>query len=194
MTLFLAGHETTAVALTWAWYLLAQNPDVENKLMVELEAVLGGRPPTVADLPSLPYAEQVINESLRLYPPVWAFARMAVRDCEIGEYPVRAGTSVAMSQWVMHRDARYFDRPDEFIPDRWTDEFIKQLPKFAYFPFSGGPRVCIGSSFAMMEAVLLLATMAQRFHFSLVPGYSVELWPTITLHPKNGMPMVLTQR
>jgi cytochrome P450 len=194
MTQFLAGHETTAVALTWAWYLLAQNPDVENKLMVELEAVLGGRPPTVADLPSLPYAEQVINESLRLYPPVWAFARMAVRDCEIGEYPVRAGTSVAMSQWVMHRDARYFDRPDEFIPDRWTDEFIKQLPKFAYFPFSGGPRVCIGSSFAMMEAVLLLATMAQRFHFSLVPGYSVELWPTITLHPKNGMPMVLTQR
>jgi cytochrome P450 len=118
--------------------------------VAELEAVLSGRLPTVADLPNLPYAEQVVKESLRLYPPVWAFARVAARDRKIGGYPVRAGTSIAMSQWVMHRDARYFHRPGEFIPERWTDEFTRQLPKFAFFPFGGGPRVCIGSSFAMM--------------------------------------------
>ena len=194
MTLFLAGHETTAVALAWTWYLLSQNPTAEASLAAELEAVLGGRLPTVADLPNLRYAESVVKESLRLYPPVWAFARVAVRDCEIGGYPVRAGTSIAMSQWVMHRDARYFHRPDEFIPDRWTDEFVRQLPRFAFFPFGGGPRVCIGSSFAMMEAVLLLATIAQQFRLALAPGYSVALWPTVTLHPRYGMPMVITRR
>jgi cytochrome P450 len=194
MTLFLAGHETTAVTLAWTWYLLSQHPAVEAKLIAELEAVLGERPPTVADLPNLNYAEKVVKESLRLYPPVWAFARVAVRDCEIGGYPVREGTSIAMSQWVMHRDARYFHRPDEFIPDRWTGEFTRQLPRFVFFPFSGGPRGCIGSSFAMMEAVLLLATMAQQFHLTLAPGNSIELWPTITLHPRHGMPMVVAQR
>ncbi len=194
MTLFLAGHETTAVALAWTWYLLAQNPDVENELMAELQAVLGGRSPTVADLPNLPYAEQVVKESLRLYPPVWAFARVAVRDCEIGGYPVRAGTSVAMSQWAMHRDARYFARPNEFIPERWTDEFIRQLPRFAFFPFGGGPRVCIGSSFAMIEMVLLLATVAQQFRLTLAPGHAIELWPTVTLHPRHGLPMMIVRR
>jgi cytochrome P450 len=194
MTLFLAGHETTAVALAWTWYLLSQHPAEEARLVTELEAVLGGRPPTVVDLPRLLYAESVVKESLRLYPPVWAFARVAVRDCEIGGYPVRAGTSIAMSQWLMHRDGRYFYRPDEFLPERWTDEFVRQLPRFAFFPFSGGPRVCIGSSFAMMESVLLLATMAQQFRLTLAPGYCVELWPTVTLHPRHGMPMVITRR
>jgi cytochrome P450 len=139
MTLFLAGHETTAVALAWTWYLLSQNPDVENKLVAELEAVLNGRLPTVADLPNLVYAEQVVKESMRLYPPVWAFARVAVRDCEIGGYPVRSGTSIAMSQWVMHRDARFFDRPAEFIPERWTDEFVRRLPRFAFFLSAAAP-------------------------------------------------------
>jgi len=194
MTLFLAGHETTAVALAWTWYLLSQNPDVENKLVAELEAVLNGRLPTVADLPNLVYAEQVVKESMRLYPPVWAFARVAVRDCEIGGYPVRSGTSIAMSQWVMHRDARFFDRPAEFIPERWTDEFVRRLPRFAFFPFGGGPRVCIGSSLAMMEAVLLLAAIAQQFRLTLAPGYSLEIWPTVTLHPRHGMPMAITRR
>jgi len=194
MTLFLAGHETTAVALAWTWYLLSQNPDIENKLVAELEAVLNGRLPTVADLPNLVYAEQVVKESMRLYPPVWAFARVAVHDCEIGGYLVRSGTSIAMSQWVMHRDARFFDRPAEFIPERWTDEFVRRLPRFAFFPFGGGPRVCIGSSFAMMEAVLLLAVIAQQFRLTLTLGYSLEIWPTVTLHPRHGMPMVITRR
>jgi cytochrome P450 len=119
---------------------------------------------------------------------------VAVRDCEIGGYPVRAGTSIAMSQWVMHRDARYFSRPDEFIPERWTDELARQLPKFAFFPFGGGPRVCIGSSFAMMEMVVLLATIAQQYRLTLAPGHFIELWPTVTLHPRHGMPMVIKRR
>lgn len=194
MTLFLAGHETTAVTLTWTWYLLSMYPAIEEKLNAELQAVLGRRPPRVSDLPQLRYTEQVIKESLRLYPPAWVITRVALQDFEIGGYPVRAGTSLAMSQWVMQRDPRYYDQPDEFKPDRWTDEFDRRLPKFAYFPFGGGPRVCIGSSLAMMESILLLAAIAQQFRLTLAPGHPVKLWPSLTLHPEHGLIMQLVRR
>lgn len=191
MTLFLAGHETTALTLSWAWYLLSQHPEVETKLQAELETVLAGRTPTIADLPQLSYTEKVVMEVMRLYPPVWAMARQVLHDCEIAGYPVRAGNSVFMSQWVMHRDPRYFDEPEVFNPDRWNGDLAKNLPTFAYFPFGGGPRICIGKSFAKMEAVLLLATIAQQFRLTLVPNQEIIPWPAFTLRPKYGMKMLL---
>ncbi len=194
MTLFLAGHETTALALTWTWYLLAQNPEVVAKLHAELDAVLAGREPTVADLPRLRYAERVVTESMRLYPPAYGLAREAVADCEIGGYRVPAGTTLYFLQWVVQRDPRFFPDPDAFNPDRWTEEFTQRLPKYAYFPFGGGPRLCIGNSFAMMEAVLALATVAQRYRVELVPDQEVKLWPSITLRPKDGIRVVVRQR
>lgn len=194
MTLFLAGHETTALALSWTWYLLARNPDVEQKLQAELQEVLGGRAPAVEDLPRLPYTERVIRESMRLYPPAYVIARLAVNDCEIAGYRVPHGASLVMSQWVTHRDPRFWDEPERFNPDRWTPEFEKRLPRFAYFPFGGGPRVCIGASFALMEAALLLATIAPRFTLTLVPDHPVEPFPSITLRPKNGIKVVVSAR
>jgi cytochrome P450 len=194
VTLFLAGHETTALALSWAWWLLAQHPEAERKLQEELSAVLGGRSPTMEDLPRLRYAEMVLNESMRLYPPAWGMVRMAIEDCEIGGYPVPRGTGIAISQFVTHRDARWFDAPEEFRPERWGNDFAKGLPRFAYFPFGGGPRQCIGNSFAMMEAMLLLATIAQRFRLRLVPGHRVEPMPSITLRPKYGIHVTLEAR
>ena len=194
MNLLLAGHETTANALSWTWMLLSQNPLVQTKLQEELQLVLGGRVPTMADLPQLRYTERVVMESMRLYPPVWAITRQALQDCEIGGYPIPAGTNVFMSQWVMHRDPRYFDNPEEFNPDRWADDLAKRLPTYAYFPFGGGPRVCIGKSFALMEAVLVLATIAQKFQLTLVPEHPIVLQPSITLSPKHGIKMLLTKR
>lgn len=194
MTLFVAGHETLAASLSWTFYLLSEHPAVEAKLAAEIEAVLGGRTPTVADLPQLKYAERVVKESLRLYPPAWALSRMALRDCTLGGYRVPAGASVTMSQWIVQRDPRYFDRPAEFDPDRWTDEFTQRLPRFAYFPFGGGPRVCIGASLALMEAVLIVATVVQCYRLTLAPGHSVEMWPTLTLQPKHGMKMIVSDR
>lgn len=191
ITLMLAGHETTALALTWIWYLLAKHPHIEAKLLAELRAMLGGRPPQVADLPHLPYVDWVIKEAMRLYPPAWWLGREAVEDCQIGGYDVSVGTTVTMSQWVMHRDPRYFDDPDEFRPDRWANGLAKQLPTYAYFPFGGGPRLCIGSSFALMEAALLLATVAQRFRLVHVAEHPVEVLASITLRPKYGMKMTL---
>ncbi|HZY40839.1 MAG TPA: cytochrome P450, partial [Anaerolineae bacterium] len=175
-------------------YLLAQHPHVAAKLIAELQTVLGGRWLGVADVPRLRYTEKIIKEALRLYPPVWVITRVAVRDFEIGGYPVRAGTSLALSQWVMHHDARYFERPDVFDPDRWTADFTQQLPRFAYFPFGGGPRGCIGSSLALLEAVLLLAAIAQQYQLALAPESQIDLWPSLTLHPRQGMPMTLTRR
>lgn len=194
MTLFIAGHETTALALSWTWYLLSQHPDIEAKLWAELQTVLGGRPPGVADLARLTYTERVVMESLRLYPPAYGFGREALQDCEIGGYSVPKGTTLFMSQWVMHRSSRYFPDPEAFLPDRWADGLAKRLPRYAYCPFGGGPRTCIGSGFAMMEAVLLLATIAQKFRLTLVPGHPIVLYPSLTLRPAHGVRVVLERR
>jgi cytochrome P450 len=196
MTLYIAGHETTANALTWTWYLLAKNPDVERALAAELDSVLAGRAPTLADLLRLPYTEMVIKESMRLYPPAWGIGRCALEEFELGGYRIPAGTNIFIMQWVTHRDARFFPDPERFDPERWRDDPIRRgrIPRFAYFPFGGGPRVCIGAGFAMMEAALLLATIAQLYRFSLVPGAVVTPFFSITLRPKNGLPMRLHRR
>jgi cytochrome P450 len=194
LTLFVSGHETTATALTWTFYLLSQHPTVENCLVAELNSVLDGRTPRVEDLHQLSYAEKVVKEALRLYPPVWAITRMAVQDCTIGGYLVPAGSSVVMSQWVVHHDPRFFVRPTEFIPERWSDDFENSLPRFAYFPFGGGPRLCVGSSFAMLEAVLVLVCIVQRFHLSLASDQHVEPWVSLVLRPKNGIQMEVENR
>jgi cytochrome P450 len=194
MTLFLAGHETTANALSWTFWLLSLTPHAETKLAEELERVLGGRPPTISDLPNLPCVERVVKESMRLYPPAWVVGREAIAECEVGGYRMAAGTTALMSQWVMHRDPRYHESPERFDPDRWTAEYAKALPRFAYFPFGGGPRQCIGASFAMTEACLILATLAQRFRMDLAPGQRVEPHASITLRPKEGIRMSLVER
>jgi cytochrome P450 len=194
MTIFVAGHETTAICLAWTWYLLAQHPDVEARLVSELQSVLGGRAPDAADLSRLPYTERVVLESLRLYPPVWGVTRIALRDCEIGEYHVPAGASVAICQYAMHRDPRYFDDPLTFDPDRWDGDLAKRLPRYAYCPFGGGARLCIGKAFGMMEAMLVLATVAQQFRLALVPDHPVTPWPSLTLRPRHGIQVVLARR
>jgi cytochrome P450 len=194
MTLFLAGHETTALALTWAWYVLAGHPEIEARLVAELGAQLGGRPPTPADLPRLPYTERVVLETLRLYPPVYAVGREAITDCEVGGYRVPAGTTLLMSQWVVHRDGRFFADPEMFNPDRWSEDLGRAIPRFAYFPFGGGPRVCIGNSFALMEAALILATVVPRFRLTLVARQEIVPRAFLTLRPEHGMQMVVTRR
>jgi cytochrome P450 len=194
MTIFLAGHETTAIALSWTWWLLAQNPLVEKKLHTELDTVLAGRLPQMEDLPRLPYAEKVITESLRLYPPAWGMPRLAIEDVEIGGYKIAKGCGVSMSQWVVHRDARWFEEPLAFRPERWDGELQKRLPRFAYFPFGGGPRQCIGNAFALMEATLVLATIAQKFRFRLVADHPVVPLASITLRPKHGIRVTLEAR
>jgi cytochrome P450 len=194
MTMLLAGHETTALALSWAWFLLASYPDTQAKLQDELDRVLAGRLPAAADLAQLPYANNVIRETMRLYPPAWVVTRMASEPVEIGGYVVPVGSNIIVSPWVTHWDARFFPQPEVFDPERWTAEQERLLPKFAYFPFGGGPRVCIGNNFALMEAAMLLAAVAQRFHISLVPGQTVEPLSSITLRPKNGVHVRLRRR
>lgn len=194
MTLFLAGHETTAVALSWTLYLLAQHPGIEARLASELGSVLGGRLPTVADLPRLRYAEMVVTESMRLYPPAYTVTRRVVEPCEVGGYRLEPETTLVMSQWVVQRDARWFEKPEAFWPGRWENDLAKRLPRYAYFPFGGGPRLCIGNTFAMMEATLLLATITQRFRFTVVPGESVRPMLSVTLRPANGIRLVLARR
>jgi cytochrome P450 len=194
ITLFLAGHETTASTLSWTWWLLAQNPAAEAKLHAELDAVLSGRAPTLDDLSNLPYTNNVVNESLRLYPPAWGLARVAIEDHELCGYPVQEGMGVAMAQWVVHRDPRWYAAPEEFRPERWEGDLLKRIPRFAYFPFGGGPRQCIGYAFAQMEAVLLLATIAQKFRLQLVPGHPVVPLASITLRPRHGVRVVLESR
>jgi cytochrome P450 len=193
MTFLLAGHETTAVSLSWTWYLLSQHPEVGDKLRQELGEVLGGRTPQLEDLARLPYTDKVVKESMRLYPPAWSLARSTANEIEIGGYRLPKGSNVVMSPWIMQRDPRFFDHPEQFDPDRWTAQTAQQLPRFAYFPFGGGPRLCIGASFAVMEANLLLATIAQRFHLTLVPGHPVVPQPGITLRPRHGMRMTMTK-
>jgi len=194
ITLLLAGHETTALNLSWAWYLLSQHPDVEEKLHAELETVLGGRLPCAADLSKLQYTDRVIRETLRLYPPAWRIFRRTLEPFTVGDYTLPAGSNIVMSQWVTQRDARWFSEPERFYPDRWSEEAAAKLPRFAYFPFGGGPRVCIGAGFAMMEATLLLATIAQRFRMCLAPNQRIEPLASITLRPKNGIRMELQER
>jgi cytochrome P450 len=194
MTFLLAGHETTALSLSWTFYLLSQHAEVKKKLEQELEQVLAGREPSFSDIPQLCCTEAVIKESMRLYPPAWSLARTAARDCEIAGYPIPAGANVVMSQWIMHRDPRFYDQPDQFAPERWFTEASQHLPRFAYFPFGGGSRLCIGASFAMMEAMLLLAAIAQKFHLDLVPGHPTAPLPSITLRPKHGIRMRLHER
>ena len=187
ITLFLAGHETTASTLSWTFWLLAQSPAVEKRFHEELIGVLGGRTPTMDDLPKLPYLGHILTESLRLYPPAWGIARLAEEEHEIAGYPVFPGYGMATAQWVVHRDPRWFDAPLEFRPERWEKGLAKQLPRFAYFPFGGGPRQCIGNTFALMEASVVLATIGQKFRFQLVPGQKVEPFASITMRPKSGI-------
>ena len=194
MTMFLAGQETTAVTLSWTWYLLAEHPEVEDKLLTEFRTVLQQRTPTVADLPRLCYAERVVKESLRLYPPAWAVGREAVRECEIGGYRIPAGAQLFMCQWVVHRDPRLFSDPEIFDPDRWQEGLEKRLPRFAFFPFGGGPRQCIGQSFATMETLLLLATIMQQFRIDPVGRRPVLPQPSITLRPRGGLRAILRRR
>ncbi len=194
MTIFLAGHETTANALTWTWYLLSQSPDVEARLHEEIDRVLNGRLPVTADTDGLPYVERVVTEAMRLYPPAWIIGRRAIDAFSIGDFVAPPRSIFVMSPYIIQRDARYFQNPERFDPDRWTPEFRATLPKFAYFPFGGGPRQCIGEPFAWMELVLLIATLAQSWKPRLVPGHPVETQPLITLRARHGMRMTLERR
>jgi cytochrome P450 len=194
ITMLLAGHETTALTLSWTWYLLGLYPAVDVQLAEEVHTVLRGRSPTVDDVPRLRFTEQVVSEALRLYPPAYAIGRQALADCEVGGYHVPAGTTVYVSPWVMHRDPRWFDDPQAFRPERWAGSLVKELPRFAYMPFGGGARICIGNRFAMMEAVLILATVAQRFRLERQSGRPVQPKPSITLRPGGGVWVRLVSR
>ncbi len=194
-TLFVAGHETTSNALTWTWYLLSQNPAVEAKLYDELARVLEGRTPTLKDLPALKYTDMVVKEALRLYPPAWVlFSRTPLEPMQIGGYQINPGEWIFISPYTMHRSAQYFEEPQRFNPERFTEEKEKELPRYAYFPFGGGPRVCIGNTFALMEARLILATIAQRYRLTLDAGQEIIPEPEITLRPRNGMHMTVGAR
>ncbi len=194
MTIFLAGHETTALTLSWTWYLLAKHPEIEKKFHNELDEVLKGSPPTVADMPRLKYTEMIAKESMRLYPPAFGVGRESIEHCEIGGFRVPAKAQVFMFQWAVQRDPRFFEEPDRFNPDRWTEELTATLPKYAYFPFGGGPRACIGNYFAMMEVVLLLAGIGQHFRLPLASEAKVELFPAMSLRPKTGIEVVVSLR
>jgi cytochrome P450 len=186
LTLFIAGHETTATALTWAWYLLAQHPEAEARMHAEIDRELGGRPPAFADVPRLTYTEHVFAEAMRLYPPAWAIGRMAVEELELGGYRVPKKSIVLLSPYVMHRATEWWPEPDRFRPERWEED-AGVRPKFAYFPFGGGPRLCIGERFAWMEGVLVLAAVAQQWRFRRQDPSPVELAPLLTLRPKGGL-------
>jgi cytochrome P450 len=190
----MAGHETTANSLAFTWYLLSQNHAAEAKLHAELAEVLGGRLPTIADLPRLVYTENVFRESLRLYPPGWVITRQAAEDTELGGYTVPRDAILVLSEYVMHRHPRYFPEPERFDPDRWTPEFRAALHPYAYIPFGGGPRKCIGEHFAWMEGTLVLATLCQRWRPRLAPGFRVVPDPVIMLRPKHGIRMILEPR
>jgi cytochrome P450 len=195
MTLFLAGHETTANALSFTWYLLAQHPEIEARLLGELRDVLGERTPVAADVGKLCYTEMVVKEAMRLYPPAWAVGRQALNAFDMGGYHFPKGMNIAILQWSTQRDARFFPEPEKFDPERWSAETMRKnpLPRFAYFPFGGGPRVCVGAGFAMMETILLLATIGRRYRMTLVPNRKMRLLPSVTLRPKRGIPMVLEE-
>ena len=190
ITLLLAGHETTANALTWTWYLLSQNPEADARWREELRRVLGGRAATADDLPALRYTEMVLAESMRLFPPAWGMGRRALRDLTLGGFTIRKGSVLALSPYIVHRDARLWPDPLRFDPERFTSEAKAERPRFAYFPFGAGARSCIGEPFAWMEGVLLLATIGQRWRLRLLPGHPVEPKALMTLRPRYGMKMV----
>jgi cytochrome P450 len=190
-SLMVAGHETSALALTWAWYLLGQHPEVEEKLHEELAAVLNGRPPALEDLPNLKYTTMVIHETLRLYPPVYGLGRTAINDDNIGGYHVPKKSEVVILPYITHRHPDFWDEPDKFDPERFAPERANSRMRYAYFPFGGGPRQCIGNNFALMECYLILATLAQNYRLSLVPGHKVEHDPSVTLRPRYGIRMNL---
>ncbi len=194
MTIFFAGHETTALALTWTWYLLSQHPEVEERLHEELDCTLGGRPPTVADVPKLPYTLMVLQESMRLYPPVWIFVRDAIGADVIGGYHIPAKSMIVLSPYLVHRHPEFWPDPEKFDPERFTAPRCAARADYAYFPFGGGPRHCIGSHLALLETQLVLATVAQRYRLRLVPGHRVEPRMAGTLHPSHGMRMTLHPR
>ena len=195
VTFFVAGHETTSNALTWTWYLLSQHPDVETRLHEEVDTVLGGRPPALDDLPRLPYTLQVIKEAMRLYPPAWTInIRRVAADTMLGDFPLRRGELLWLSPYVLHRRPQYFPDPERFDPDRFTPEREKALPKYGYLPFGGGPRVCIGNHFALMEAHLIVATVARCFRLRLAADQTIELNPQVTLSNVGGMRMVVQER
>lgn len=193
LTLILAGHETTANALAWTLALLARHPEAEARLHAEVDA-LGDRPAAAADLPALRYADAVVKESMRLFPPVWMISRAAAQPATVGGYDVPAGRDLYLSAWVVHRDPRLYAEPAAFRPERWLDGLEQHLPRYAFMPFGGGPRLCIGNSFAQMEATLILATLARRFRLSLAPGQAVTPEPTMTLRPRGGLPMTVARR
>lgn len=194
-TIFMAGHETSAYALSWTWYLLSQDSRVEAKFWEELDTVLGGRLPTFEDVPRLSYTQLIVMESLRLYPPVWLLNRDVVEDVEIGGHVFEKGDSVWFSQFVMQRRAEYFEEPDAFLPERFEGELLKRIPSFAYFPFGGGPRLCVGNHFAMMEMVLVMAVIGQRFQLRLAEGHKkVEPLGMLSLKPRDGVRMRVVKR
>jgi len=194
LTLFLAGHETTANALTWTWYLLSQNPECEARMHAEVDEVLQGREPGWDDLPNLRYTEMVLAESMRIYPPVWGIGRMSTEAVQLGNVEIGPKSIVVVSPYVMHRNAKYFPQPERFDPERWTSEAKKARPQFSYFPFGGGSRLCIGERFAWMEGVLVLASIAQKWKLRLDPAQRVEPQPIITLRTKYGMRMKVEPR
>jgi cytochrome P450 len=194
MTLLIAGHETTANALCWTFHLLAQHPDVERRLHEEIDLVLGDRLPGLDDVPRLQYAERVLAEAMRLYPPAWNIGRQSVADYQVRGYTLRKGSLFAVSPWVTHHDERWWPDPFRFDPERWLPDARAARPKFSYFPFGGGARQCIGESFAWMEGALLLATLAQRFRFRSIPGARVEPQALITLRPRHGLALVAERR
>lgn len=193
MTIFLAGHETTANALSWTWYLLSQHPEIEARLHREVDA-LGDRLPQPEDLPSLPYTRMILAESMRLYPPAWAVGRRAINDFEVNGYNIPAQSMVLMSQYIMHRDPRFYPDPERFDPERWQPDVAATRPKFSYFPFGGGTRICIGEQFAWMEGTLILATIAQHWQMRYLGTSLPEIEPRITLRPRNGLEMKVERR
>jgi cytochrome P450 len=193
-TLVLAGHETTANALGWAWYLLARHPEVEARLHAELAAVLGGRTPTLDDLPQLSYTRMVIDETMRLYPPAPIMGRWVEDEDELHGYRIQGKTFISFSQYAVHRHPDFWDDPERFDPERFTPERVAARPKYAYFPFGGGPRLCIGNNFALMEAQIILATLAQRYRLRLAADRPIEPELVLTLRPCGGVPVTLTPR
>jgi cytochrome P450 len=193
-TIFVAGHETTATTLAWTWYLLSKHPAVARRVSDELDATLSGRTPAMADLPNLAHTRMVIDEAMRLYPPAWMFARLAIGDDEVCGYRIPAGSMVMLSPYVMHRHPAYWDNPEGFDPERFLPERSADRPKYAYFPFGGGPRLCIGNTFSQIEAQLIVAMVAQTYRLHLLPGHRVEPKPISTLRPYPGVMMTVQKR